>query len=179
MEAPEGITTSYSNKAWDLINADRIYRASISPRQKIAAVIMSGFGIYALCTNAKEYWWISALVFALATAVWFGVRSWQFDRVYHRIRKDPWLLGPYVITISDDGIYLSRVVGKDGIPKKDGDTLEWSQFSRAFETGKTFILIRNGQTHPVIPKHAFESKDEVGKVRELLKRNIGKKPAAG
>lgn len=163
----------YSNKPWELINADRIYRASLDPRHKIASVLLAGFGVYALITNVNEYWWVAGIVFAIAASGWFGLRTWQPFAVHQRIKKDPWLLGPYLLTIADECIYFTQVKDILDTASKKTENLEWSQFSRLFETRSLFILITKGRPFPVIPKSAIENQEQINQARHLLKKHIG------
>lgn len=179
METNEGITIQYCFKVKDLINADRLYRLLIDPRVRIASVIMAGFGIYSLCTN-PEQWWIAAAASLIATAGWFGLLSWRPLETYRKYRAYPWMLGPFVVTLDEEGILISGISVENRVGMITEEKRSWDEFNGLIETRGMFVLIYIRSAQRIIPKHAFQSKEEIAKARELLRRiNRKRANAAG
>lgn len=172
MAESEGITTQYSNTVGDYIRADLRYSAVKDPRFRLGAVVLAGFAAYSLITDT-ENWWIGAILFALAIAGWFGVLSANPARALRAVKQNPGILGPYVITFSEDGIHLSRILVGGRTAKTEDRHFAWSQFTRVLETGRLFIFVSRRIIYPVVPKSAFK-REQIDQIRQLLRRHTSR-----
>ncbi|MGI8788109.1 MAG: YcxB family protein [Pyrinomonadaceae bacterium] len=81
-----------------------------------------------------------------------------------RFRREPKLHDEYFLKFSEDGIVFKTA---------DIDSnLQWSLYDKVWETEKFYFLFYGRNTFTLIPKRAFESREQKAVFKSMLRRKI-------
>ena len=92
------------------------------------------------------------------------IRVGSFFAAKSAVKNTPAMQGPTVWTFTDHGI---GIVG----PTARGE-LQWNSFLQVRETRQQFLLYQNKNQANVIPKRCFASPAEIGRLQEMLRRQV-------
>jgi len=156
------ITIRFENKLSDHIHAIRLYesRQAVAKINKIVAVLLAGFGIWAVWAAGARWW--TVIWFVVAPVEWFDLLSIRPLQILVMFRANPKYREEYCLEFDDSGIHFTT-------PTIDSH-IEWSHYNRVVESDRVFILIYGKPMYTTIPKSAFANADEIGEFRELLQR---------
>lgn len=90
-----------------------------------------------------------------------NIQIWRFKRM---LLSTPSLYGHHVMTFADDGFHAHN-------PHMDSHQ-PWSYFTSFQESEDDFLLISGKAMSQAVPKHLFESDEQILRVRELLSAHI-------
>src|SRR5436190_1408155 len=164
MTEPRSLTINFMNELDDHLQAQRIfYKESFwSKADKVVAVLLFGLGVFSVW-GAGLRWW-TVIWFPLAVLEWFNVLT--LDRLRARIwfRRNPKYREEYCLTFSRESIHFKTA--------SIDSTLQWTNYERAIESSRLFLLMYGKGLYTLVPKRCFHSDDELNAFRALLKEKL-------
>jgi len=173
------MTDSQSIELTVQLNQKDIYRASVSivwGRHKlhewagiaVCAAILGGFlfGLLFSRTNGIPAVWSGAAfgVMFVPVFLYAVIHISSHSASKSLVRDTPALQGPTLWSFTENGI---TVVG----PTARGE-LQWNSFLQVRETREQFLLYQHKHLANVIPKRSFASPAEIGRLREMIRRQV-------
>ncbi len=129
---------------------------------KIVAVLLFGFGIYAIARVGWRWW--TVIWFPLAVAEWFNLLSPTRLRTRIQFQREPKYREEYCLTFSNENIHFKTAT--------IDSTLEWTYYIRVIESPTLFLLMYGRGLYTLVPKRCFQSDAETDAFRVLLKEKV-------
>jgi hypothetical protein len=166
MTKPASISICFTNELKDHIEAQRVLygKSVLAKLDKVVAVLLFGFGIYALASVGLRWWTI--IWFPLAVAEWFNLLSLTRWRTKVDFQRNPKFREEYHLTFSRDNIYF-KTASLDS-------TLQWTHYERVIESPALFLLMYGKGLYTLIPKRCFSSNEEINAFRTLANQAIAR-----
>jgi hypothetical protein len=158
------ITVRFMNELRDHLEAQRLlYKQSfLSKCDKVVAVLLFGFGVYAVWATGLRWW--TVILFPLAVVEWFNLLSLDSIRTRVWFRRNPKFREEYCLTFSPENIHFKTA--------SIDSTLQWTNYERVVESPGLFLLMYGKGLFTLIPKRCFSSDEEINAFRALLKEKI-------
>jgi len=132
-----------------LINRVATYKFRLLLRLAIVPI-----GILLLFLSQQFNWWQSTLALFAAACLWVPFCFWSLRRHYLKtIQEQPGVVGMHTLEISSEGVSQQTSTSKS--------LLNWNGFSEIVENNDQVLFFISQKFAVVIPKHAFQSQDQV------------------
>jgi len=160
------IELTFDNRLKDHLIAERLYyRSSLFWKlDKIVAVILLLFGIYAVWRIGPRWW--TLIWFPLAIVEWFNALSLRPLQIMYWFKHNPKFRDTYHLTLDPTGLHFRT--------RSMESHLTWDFFSRVLENGRLCLLVYGTRMYSVIPKRAFKSQADVDSFRSLVQESVGR-----
>jgi hypothetical protein len=160
------IALSFRYTEGDYVQAVRAHNARHLrlPLDIVVIVLVSGFAIY--LWRFPDQHWLALLGFVVAAL--FTLMLVSAFTIVPRVafRREPKFRDDYLLIFSPEGIQF-RTAHIDS-------QLQWSLYSWALITDRSFILYYGSRQFTVIPKRIFQNQEQVLAFEELLKQRISR-----
>ncbi|MGH8645595.1 MAG: YcxB family protein [Gammaproteobacteria bacterium] len=160
----EPVTLEFDNKLADHLAAQRLYyRQSVGWKaDKVAGVLLVGFGIVLLSTVGARWWTLIWL--PLGIAEWFNLLSLHGVRTRLAFKSNPKFREPYQLDISEKGIHFKTT--------SIDSQVAWTHYSGVLEDERVVLLIYGRWMYTVIPKSAFRDGPQFSAFIELVNQHL-------
>lgn len=148
----------------EYVSAMRRYfaRALYTKTDIVAGVAAVIAGILFLIYSENSFVW-DFLIFAGVILLLINFVAY-FIAPRLRFRREPKLHNEYFLKFSEDGIVF-KTAGIDS-------NLQWSLYDKVWATDKFYFLFYGRNTFTVIPKRAFDSREQEEVFKSMLRRKI-------
>lgn len=153
------VTIQFENTVEDHVHAAQIvYRTTFFYRgDKVVAILLLLFGIYATITIGVEWWTVIFIV--LAPIEWFNLLSAHTLKAKFAFKSNPKYREPYEVSFTEADIHFKT-------PTIDS-TIDWKMYTSMLEDKQMFLMIYGRGMYSVIPKRAFANDADLDRFREL------------
>lgn len=104
--------------------------------------------------NLRLQWWICLLATIVITCAWVPFCFWSLRRHYIKtIQEQPGVLGIHSLEITSEGVWQRTTISES--------LLLWNGFAEIVENNDQILFFLNQKFAVVIPKHAFQSQEDV------------------
>jgi len=121
--------------------------------------ILQGYSMGEAAATALPY----ALIFGIIIVALPRIQQWQLARLY---RQTPSLREQQTHEFSDSGFRMSNPLANT--------LVRWDAFQEVLETKEFFLLYISRSIAYFLPKRAVTGPQQLGELRELLKRELGR-----